>query len=158
MIAFVKRHSQYLSFYQGLSYLSTLYGKLCANWLHSIYQSVLFFTDYLTNTWFLWKIRLGCHLSNQGMWAETDRRRFWVESESRIVRRASPQQATTKSASEMTIKLNDTILGGCVVDPDVIGDEKLSLKVNEQVLTKLQILGCVTNMFVYNKHPSWPAG
>ena len=88
---------------------------------------------------FLWKISLGCHLSNQGMWAETDRRRFWVESESRIVRRASPQQATTKFASEMTIKLNDTILGGCVVDPDMIGDEKLSLKVNEQVLTKLQI-------------------
>ena len=77
-----------------------------------------------------------------------------MESESRIVRRASPQQATTKSASEMTIKLNETILGGCVVDPDVIGDEKLSLKVNEQVLTKLQIWGSVTNMFVYNKHPS----
>ena len=94
---------------------------------------------------FSWKIRLGCHLSNQGMWAETDRRRFWVESESRIVRRASPQQATTKSASEMTIKLNDTILGGCAVDPDMIGDEKLSLKVNEQVLTKLQIWGSVTN-------------
>ena len=51
----------------------------------------------------------------------------------------------------MTIKLNDTILGGCVVDPDVIGDEKVSLKVNELVL---QIWGCVRNMFVYNKHPS----
>ena len=95
---------------------------------------------------------------NQGMWAETDRRRFWVESESRIVRRASPQQATTKSASEMTIKLNDTILGGSVVDPDVIGDEKLSLKVKEQVLMKLQIWGSVTNMLVHNKHPSWPVG
>ena len=52
----------------------------------------------------------------------------------------------------MTIKLNDTILGGSVVDPDVIGDEKLSLKVNEQVLMKLQIWGSV--MLVHNKHPS----
>ena len=125
---------------------------------HSIYQSVFFLQITLQIHDFLWKLRLGCRLSNQGMWAETDRRRFWVESESRIVRRASPQQATTKSAPEMTIKLNETILGGCVVDPDVIGDEKLSLKVNEQVLTKLQIWGSVTNMFVYNKHPSWPAG
>ena len=81
--------------------------------------------------------------SNQGVWAGGNwPSKILGESESRIVRPGSPQRVTTKFASEMTIKLNDTILDDSVTDPDVIADEKLSSKVRRLAIEVLKKVFC----------------